>query len=71
MNIRSSGVPTRLSQVGVREADLAEIVAGVKKVSFNADGVLACNPPVGAEMVRNVQDEKITIKIVKDENGSA
>lgn len=39
------------------------------KVEFTFDEL--DNPPVGAEMVRNVQDEKITIKIVKDENGSA
>lgn len=44
--IERSGVPTRLSQVGVTEAHLPAILAGVKKVSFNADGVLACNPPV-------------------------
>jgi len=44
--IEKSGVPSRLSQVGVSEADLPAIVATVKKVSFNADGVLACNPPV-------------------------
>ena len=44
--IEKSGVPTRLSQVGVNQTDLLAIVAGVKKVSFNADGVLACNPPV-------------------------
>lgn len=52
--IERSGVPTRLSQVGVREADLADIVAGVKKVSFNADGVLACNPPVGADQLLEI-----------------
>lgn len=45
--IEKAGLPTRLSQVGVTELDLPAIVAGVKKVSFNADGVLACNPPVG------------------------
>ena len=45
--IENSGVPTRLSKVGVKPADLAAIVADVKKVSFNADGMLACNPAVG------------------------
>ncbi len=44
--IERSGMVTRLSQAGVHEADLPAIVAGVKKVSFNASGVLACNPPV-------------------------
>jgi len=41
-----SGVSTRLSQVGIGEADLPAIISDVKKVSFNADGVLSCNPPV-------------------------
>jgi len=44
--IEGSGLPTRLSQVDVRESDLPAIVADVKKVSFSGDGVLACNPPV-------------------------
>ena len=44
--INQAGVPTRLSQVGVVEKDLPAIVADIKKVSFNGDGVLACNPPV-------------------------
>ncbi|MDX9866733.1 MAG: iron-containing alcohol dehydrogenase [Kiritimatiellia bacterium] len=47
--IESAGLPTRLSQVGVSGADLPAIVADVKKVSFNAEGVLACTPPVGAD----------------------
>jgi len=47
--IDRSGVPTSLSQIGVTAADLPEIVADVKKVSFNADGVLSCNPPVSAD----------------------
>jgi hypothetical protein len=52
-------VPTRLSQVGVREADLPAIVADVKKVSFNADGVLACNPPVGADELLAILKEAL------------
>jgi len=44
--INQMGVPTRLSQIGIRDSDLPAIVADVKKVSFNAEGVLACNPPV-------------------------
>jgi alcohol dehydrogenase len=44
--VEQAGVATHLSQVGVGEADLPAIVADVKKVSFNADGVLASNPPV-------------------------
>ena len=44
--IERAGVSTRLSQVGISEADLSSIISDVKKVSFNADGVLSCNPPV-------------------------
>jgi alcohol dehydrogenase YqhD (iron-dependent ADH family) len=44
--IERSGVSTRLSQVGIGEADLPAIISDVKKVSFNAEGVLACNPSV-------------------------
>jgi len=44
--IARSGVPTRLREAGVEASDLPAIVADVRKVSFNADGVLACNPPV-------------------------
>jgi len=47
--IAASGVPVTLSEKGVTEADLPAIVEGVKTVSFNADGVLASNPPVSAE----------------------
>ena len=44
--IERSGVLTRLSDAGVTDADLPAILGDVKKVSFNAAGVLACNPPV-------------------------
>lgn len=50
--IERSGLRTRLSCVGVSGADLAAILGDVKKVSFNADGVLSCNPPVsGVELL--------------------
>ena len=47
--ISKCGVPTTLSEKGVTEADIPGIVEGVKTVSFNANGVLASNPPVTAE----------------------
>ena len=47
--IKASGVPTALGEKGVTEADIPDIVEGVRTVSFNADGVLASNPPVTAE----------------------
>jgi len=43
------GVPVSLSAVNVTKDDLAEIVAGVVRVSFGADGELKCNPPVSRE----------------------
>jgi len=49
--IAAAGVPTRLGQVGVAAADLPAIVADVRRVSFNAGGVLACNPPVDEAML--------------------
>ena len=49
--IKACGVPTSLSEKGVTEADIPGIVEGVKSVSFNADGVLSCNPPVTAEEI--------------------
>lgn len=49
--IADSGMPVALSEKGVTAADLPEIVKGVKKVSFNADGVLNCNPPVTEEIL--------------------
>jgi len=52
--IDNVGVPTRLSQVGVTEADLPAIVADVRKVSFGADGMLACNPPVSADKLLEI-----------------
>ncbi|MBR5162348.1 MAG: hypothetical protein IKW80_12020, partial [Thermoguttaceae bacterium] len=52
--IGESGMPTRLSEKGVTESDLPEIVKGVKKVSFCADGVLNCQPPVTEAMLLEI-----------------
>lgn len=52
--IKRCGVPTTLSEMGVTEADIPGIVEGVKSVSFNADGVLASNPPVTAETLAEI-----------------
>lgn len=48
------GMPPRLRDFHVSDRDLAEIVADVVRVSFNADGMLKCNPPVSREDVMNV-----------------
>ena len=52
--IRKCGVPVTLGEKGVTAADIPAIVEGVKTVSFNADGVLASNPPVTAEMLAEI-----------------
>jgi alcohol dehydrogenase YqhD (iron-dependent ADH family) len=57
--IEKSGMSTRLSQVGVKESDLPAIVADVRKVSFNADGVLACNPPVSESELRGILQDAL------------
>ncbi|MDP6634398.1 MAG: iron-containing alcohol dehydrogenase [Phycisphaerae bacterium] len=52
--LESIGAPTRLGAVDVTENDLDEIINGVERVSFGADGQLACNPPVTREDLLNV-----------------
>jgi alcohol dehydrogenase YqhD (iron-dependent ADH family) len=47
--LKESGVPVSLKEKGVEKADIAAIVDGVKKVSFGADDMLSCNPPVSAD----------------------
>jgi len=47
--LETIGAPTRLSALGVSEDDLGEIIDGVARVSFGADGNLACNPPVSRD----------------------
>ncbi len=47
--LETIGAPTTLGTVEISQDDLAEIVSGVARVSFGADGQLACNPPVSRE----------------------
>ena len=49
-----AGVATTLTEAGVRETDIPGIIAGAKKVVFNADGVLASNPPVTEAMLDEI-----------------
>ena len=49
-----AGVATTLTEAGVAEADIPGIIAGAKKVVFNADGVLASNPPVTEAMLDEI-----------------
>ena len=53
------GLPVSLTEVGIKESDIPAIVEGVKEVSFNADGVLACNPPVSAETLAEILKEAL------------
>lgn len=52
--IKSVGLPTSLGEAGIHEADIPAIVEGVRTVSFNDKGVLACNPPVTAEELTEI-----------------
>jgi alcohol dehydrogenase YqhD (iron-dependent ADH family) len=52
--IAKCGLPVSLSEKGVTKEDIPQIVAGVKDVSFNADGVLFSNPPVTEEMLAEI-----------------
>ena len=57
--IARCGVPTTLGEKGVTAADIPAIVEGVKTVSFNAEGVLASNPPVTEEMLAEILREAL------------
>lgn len=52
--IRGSGLPASLGEAGIRAEDIPAIVEGVRTVSFNAEGALACNPPVTAGMLAEI-----------------
>lgn len=57
--IGTCGVPTTLTEMGVTKDDIPAIVAGVKTVSFNADGVLASNPPVTTDMLAEILERAL------------
>ena len=57
--IAQCGVATTLSEKGVTESDIPGIVEGVKTVSFNAEGVLASNPPVTEQMLVEILKEAL------------
>ena len=57
--IARCGVPTTLGEKGVTAADIPAIVEGVKTVSFNAEGVLASNPPVTEAMLAEILREAL------------
>ncbi|MFI3295367.1 MAG: iron-containing alcohol dehydrogenase, partial [Rikenellaceae bacterium] len=50
----SIGTPTSMSQSGITSDDLQQILEGVVRVSFGADGNLSCQPPVSQSDVMNL-----------------
>lgn len=52
--LKKIGVPTSLSEAGIKEQDLAPILKDAVKVAFRADGTLACNPVMTQTDVMNV-----------------
>jgi alcohol dehydrogenase YqhD (iron-dependent ADH family) len=52
--IDRAGLPTRLSQVGITESDLVLVFDDVRRISFNAHGLLSCNPPVTETQLREI-----------------
>ncbi|MCT4587562.1 MAG: iron-containing alcohol dehydrogenase [Carboxylicivirga sp.] len=48
------GVPVKVSAANISETDFDAIVEGVRKVSFNNEDVLACNPNVTADDIKEI-----------------
>lgn len=49
-----AGVPVSLADLNISPEHFDAIVDGVRAVSFNSDGVLACNPTMTAADIKNV-----------------
>ncbi len=52
--LKEIGVPVTLKELNLSKDTVPAILDGVKKVSFNGDGVLACNPPVSAQDIEDM-----------------
>lgn len=52
--LKSIGVPTRLKDVGINEADVPKLADEVEKISFGQDGYLRSRPPASKDDVINV-----------------
>ncbi len=52
--LRQIGVPTSLADVRIPAEEIPKIIDGVAKVSFGADGNLACNPVMSREDIEQV-----------------
>jgi len=52
--LRRVGVPTRMSEVGIKADEIDAMVDDVARINFNAAGTLPSRPPVGRDGVRAV-----------------
>ena len=52
--LRQIGVPTSLKELDIAEDEIAGILDDVVKVSFGADGNLACNPLMSRDDIEQV-----------------
>ena len=52
--MKSFGVQTRISELGVTVEDIDLLAEQVKEISFNSDGVLGSYPPITLEDVKTV-----------------
>jgi len=52
--MKEYGVPTKISEFGVKPEDIDQLVADVVLVSFNENGVLGSNPTLTKEEVKKI-----------------
>ncbi len=57
--IEQAGLPTRLSQVGIARDQLDPILEDVRRISFNARGQLASNPPVTEQQLMTILEKAL------------
>jgi alcohol dehydrogenase YqhD (iron-dependent ADH family) len=57
--LEQSGLPTRLSQVGITHDDLSPILDDVQRISFNARRQLTCNPPVTEQQLMTILEKAL------------
>lgn len=52
--LKGIGVSVSLKEMSIEKENFASITDGVEKVSFSADGTLACNPPVSKQDIHEI-----------------
>ena len=52
--LKGIGVSVSLKEMNIEKENFASITDGVEKVSFSADGTLACNPPVTKQDIHEI-----------------